>query len=132
MFRFTASLYSLYFSFLLTARIKNENISTLLPAIKYIEKHLNEKISVHDLAQQNGYSPEYFSALFKKIFQVSPQQYIIDKRITLAKHLLLSTSLPISEIALACGYADPLYFSRIFTKQTLFSPSVFRSIREKK
>lgn len=112
-------------------RIKNENISPILPAIKYIEKHLNEKISIHDLAKNNGYSPEYFSVLFKKVLRVSPQQYIIDKRITLAKHLLLSTSLPISEIALACGYPDPLYFSRIFTKQTLFSPSVFRSIREK-
>lgn len=111
--------------------IKNVNSYTLLPAIKYIDKHLNEKISVYDLAKNNGYSPEYFSALFKKVLRVSPQQYIIDKRITLAKHLLLSTSLPVSEIALTCGYSDPLYFSRIFTKQTLFSPSAFRSLREK-
>ena len=111
--------------------IKNENIAKFLPLLKYIEKHLNEKISVHELAKKHGYSPEYFSVLFKKTFQVSPQQYILDKRISQAKHLLLSTSLPISEIAFACGYADPLYFSRIFTKQTLFSPSVFRSIRDK-
>lgn len=111
--------------------IKNNNISNLLPTIQYIERHLNKNISVYDLAKQNGYTPEYFSTLFKKTFQLSPQQYILDKRISQAKHLLLSTSLPISEIALACGYADPLYFSRIFTKQTLFSPSVFRSIRDK-
>ncbi len=111
--------------------IKKDNISDLLPATKYIEKHLSEKLSVKELAQQSGFTPEYFCARFKRAFQVSPQQYIIEKRISLAKHLLLSTSLPISDIALACGYADPLYFSRIFTKQTLFSPTTFRSIREK-
>ena len=111
--------------------IKKDNISSLLPATKYIEKHLSEKISVNELAKRCSFTPEYFSARFKKVFQVSPQQYIIEKRIALAKHLLLSTSAPISEIAIACGYSDPLYFSRIFAKQTLFSPTAFRGIREK-
>ena len=96
-----------------------------------MHKHKATKLSVKELARQNGFTPEYFCARFKKAFQISPQQYIIEKRIALAKHLLLSTSLPISEIALACGYTDPLYFSRIFTKQTFFSPTTFRSIREK-
>ena len=111
--------------------IKKDDLSALLPAIKYIEKHLSEKISIKELAQLSGFTPEYFSVLFKKVFQLSPQQYISSKRIDLAKHLLISTSLSVAEIALACGYTDALYFSRIFSKQTLFSPTAFRAIREK-
>ena len=108
--------------------VKRDNFSPLTPALKFIEKHLSEKISVQQLAQHCGYTPEYFSALFKSVFHIPPQQYIIEKRITHAQHLLLSSPLSISEIALQCGYDDPLYFSRIFSKQTLCSPTQFRLI----
>lgn len=101
----------------------------LKSALQYIDKHLNEKISISALAQISGYTLEYFSALFKSSLQFSPQQYITNKRIALAKHYLLTTSMSIGEVALACGFTDALYFSRIFSKKTLSSPSSFRDIK---
>lgn len=110
--------------------VKRSNISPLLPAIEYIDQHLHEKLSISYLAELVGYTPEYFSLLFKTIFHISPQQYITQKRISLAKHLLLSSTLPISDIAIQCGYNDPLHFSKVFSKQTFCSPSKFRTVRE--
>ena len=110
--------------------IKSGAPTQLRSALKYIEKHLSEKISVTELARQSGYTLEYFSSLFKSTLNISPQQSISQKRIALAKHLLLSTTLSINEIAVMCGYNDPLYFSRVFTKQTLCSPSTFRLIKD--
>lgn len=109
--------------------IKQQNFSVFTSTLKYIDHHLHEKLDIKSLAKAIGYTPEYFSSFFKSVFHVSPQQYIIEKRITLAKHLLLSTSLPIADISVACGYEDSLYFSRLFSKQTLCSPSQFRKIQ---
>ena len=51
---------------------------------------------------------------------------IINKRISTAKHLLLTTNKTVCEIAFLCGFTDPLYFTRIFSKEIGIAPSVFR------
>ncbi len=99
---------------------------TMLNAAKIINANINNKISVSDLAKEFGYDTDYFSALFKKTFAMSPKKYIINKRISAAKHLLLSTNKSIAEIANLCGFQDPLYFSRIFSKEIGLSPKIYK------
>ena len=60
---------------------------------------------------------------------MTPMQYITFLRITRAKELLRSTDYSIQEISSMVGYENPLYFSRIFKKQTGYSPSEYRSAR---
>ena len=59
--------------------------------------------------------------------KVTPMQYILQLRISVAKNYLESSNKNITEIADAVGYDNPLYFSRLFTKYTGMSPKEYRS-----
>lgn len=96
-------------------------------ALQYIKKNFSSPISISDLAFQNGYSTGGFIALFKKTYSYSPKAYISLLRFNYAKQLLLSSKISIASIALKCGYADPLYFSKQFKKRTGVSPKEFRA-----
>ena len=95
-------------------------------AIEYISRHYNQPLSLTYLANLCDYSPEYFSNKFKLVFGVSPQKFIINKRLTQAKILLISTNKSIREIGEEIGYPDQMHFSKIFTKENTLSPSVYR------
>ena len=74
-----------------------------------------------------GYNPDYFRRLFKLHTAASPLRYLNGMRIARAKDLLrLESSLSIGEIALRCGFRDPLYFSTAFRHETGVSPLKYR------
>ena len=68
------------------------------PAIDYVLNNYAKPLSVTFLANLCNYSPEYFSTKFKEILGVSPQKFIITKRLTQAKILLISTNKSIASI----------------------------------
>lgn len=68
----------------------------------------------------------YLTHLFKDTLGIPPLKYLIQKRISLAKHLLESTEDSIAEIAKACGYLDAAYFCRVFKKVEGVTPLVYR------
>lgn len=77
---------------------------------------------------EENYNSNYLKKLFKKEIGTSPQQFLIDLRITYAKKLLSNTledTISISHVAYECGYDDPLYFSRVFKTATGSSPKEF-------
>ena len=100
--------------------------SDMLKVAELINSEFAHKITVAELARKFGYSADYFSHIFKKAFGVSPQRYIINKRISVAKHMLLTTEKAVSEIAANCGFDDPLYFTRLFSKEMGVAPTVFK------
>ena len=65
-------------------------------------------------------------SLFKSVAGKTPHSYIVSKRIDLAKKLLVGTDMSCKEIALMCGYDDPLYFSRLFSAHENLSMTEFR------
>jgi AraC-like DNA-binding protein len=93
---------------------------------KFIHESLAKQIDLGDLARQVNLSVPHFVRSFKRIFEVSPMQYIIQKRMTLACSLLVETSSPLKRVGLSVGYEDPYYFSRLFKKVMGVSPSVYR------
>lgn len=99
---------------------------TIQPAVEYILQHYTQPLSLTFLANLCDYSPEYFSAKFKATFGISPQKYIILKRLTHAKILLISTNQSISTIGKEVGYPDSMHFSKIFTNEVGISPSAYR------
>lgn len=116
---------------ILSCFVKEPLLSASAPAVMLeVAETINAKygkaITVKGLAKNFGYSIDYFSHIFKRAFGVSPQRYIINKRVAAAKHLLITTDKSVSEIALSCGFNDALYFTRIFSKETGVSPTTFR------
>ena len=77
-------------------------------------------------AAAHNLSEGWFIQNFKQYTNSTPAQYLLSLRIHNAKVLLESTNYNVTEISNIIGYENPLYFSRIFKKQTGFSPSEYR------
>ncbi len=76
--------------------------------------HLNERVTVAELARLAGLAPAHFTALFKQKTGSSPVRFLIRMRIHQACQLLQADHLSITEIARTLGYKDPFFFSRQF------------------
>ena len=82
---------------------------------------------VEELARAFHLSPAHFSRVFKAATQQSPRDFLINARLSQARHLLLETNLSISEIAERLDYADVFFFSRQFKQKTGLSPLQYRN-----
>ena len=94
--------------------------------ISLIHSEIESDISLSDMAFRAAMSESHFSHVFKDFTGVSPKKYIIKSKIEKAKELLKNTDQPIGEIAFTIGYEDPHYFSRMFKKNTGFTPRQYR------
>ena len=95
--------------------------------VEEIHRNFAHSISSKKLAEIAGFSVSQFERRFAKSFGTSPRQYILRVRIEAATHSLASSSLTISEIALACGFHDHAHLSRTFRKIMHLSPTQYRS-----
>lgn len=95
-------------------------------SIAYVNSRYNTEIKIPELASMENLSVSRYNALFRKIMNCSPTEYITRMRISSARELLFGTDLSISKISLLVGYQDPHFFSRIFKSSTGLSPTEFR------
>ena len=100
-------------------RIKN--------AEKYICEHFREQDCIKFAVQHCGISRRRFDDLFKKCFDVTPGKYLINLKIEYAKRFLTTTDAGVSQIAELCGVNDIYYFSKLFKKETGYTPSQYRT-----
>jgi AraC family transcriptional regulator of arabinose operon len=96
----------------------------------YLRNNLDTDFSVPELAAMAGLSASHFSTLFRSTAGTSAKEYLKRLRSARARELLLTTDLPVTQIAAAVGYDDALYFSRQFRAVNGTSPSMFRRQRE--
>ncbi len=94
--------------------------------LSYIQQHYTEKITLRMLAEEFHLSEKYISVYFKKHFSISFMQYVGHLRMTKAKQLLLSTDLPITEVALSCGFFSVNLFIRNFKEMYQVTPLQYR------
>lgn len=92
----------------------------------YIEKNYSRDLSMQEAAQAMNYSTAYFSRLFRQCFRASFSAYLNEFRVGKARQLLVQAHANVREVGLACGYADPDYFTRVFKRITGVTPSVYR------
>ena len=101
--------------------------ANLKMAIGYITKHYSEKISLTELADYCHVSKQQLIRYFKKAFNTTPINYIIDYKLSKAKELLFySPQTSIKEIAAELGFDNQHYFTRIFSKFNNETPSHYR------
>lgn len=97
---------------------------------QYVQDHLAEPPSVAALARRWGYSRFHFTHLFTAHFGLSPQTYIMNSRLALAKELLRETDLGITQVAARTGFRDLARFSNGFRERVGVAPSVYRHCQE--
>lgn len=90
-----------------------------------IREEGGRRIAHDKLAAEVELSPQYLSALFRKCTGVSLKQYITQVRLERAMHLLMETTMNVSQVAEALGYANVYLFSKQFKQKFGFPPSSF-------
>ena len=95
-------------------------------AVRYFHENYNKPISIEEYATEHHMSISWFIRNFKEYTNSTPAHYILSLRISNAQSLLETTNYNVTEISEIVGYDNALYFSRIFKKQSGFSPSEFR------
>jgi AraC family transcriptional regulator len=95
-------------------------------ALAYIEEHLGSKIEIGKVADCVALSKSHFSRVFKQSLGSSPTAYVSTRRVERAKLMISSTRERLSDIALACGFADQSHLNRCFRRIVGISPGVWR------
>jgi len=110
--------------------MKNIRQELLIPQeiIDYISEHFNEKLSLGELSQKCFYSPAYFSRLFKKTFNMSFTDYIMDIRLKRCCELLKDSNYTIEKIMEECGFFDKNTFYERFKNKYGCTPSEYRGM----
>lgn len=96
----------------------------LAKAIQKMNDTLDCPVSPACIAEEIGISTRQLERLFGKYLNCSPKKYYVEMRLERARHLLIQTDKPITEIALACGYDSPGHFSRVYRAAFGVSPSL--------
>ena len=98
----------------------------LKPALEYIERHYDQRVSLDTLARLTGFSPKYFCRYFRTIVHRSPIDYLNYYRIERAARLLAGDEMNVAEVAVHCGYADSSAFIKQFRKYKGTTPKQYK------
>ena len=93
----------------------------------YIEAHLDNRLTLTDLARVACLSPYHFSRSFKQSIGIGPQRYVIQRRLERAKAMIRRTNQPLAEIAQQVGFADQSHLTSIFRRETGVTPGRYRA-----
>jgi AraC-like DNA-binding protein len=102
------------------------NGKKLLSFRRLIDDHFGQKLNLNALATNSGYSYDRFRHLFKEETGLSPQQYLLAKRVERACDLLGNTDLSVSEIAIRSGFSTDAQFCKLFKRETGLTPGQFK------
>lgn len=106
--------------------IKDKDI---VRALRYIHDHHHERISLRELADNVGLSPEYLSVKFRRETGMTVSRYISKMHVEEAKALLRFTELSIGEIAAQLSYSSQSHFQSAFKRETGTTPQQYRLSR---
>ncbi|WP_460156326.1 helix-turn-helix domain-containing protein [Pseudomonas sp. S2_H10] len=93
---------------------------------RLILERLGDSLEVTELAQACALSRSHFSRAFKCSTGRSPQDWIRQQRVTLAKQLIQYTDMSLTQISLECGFCDQAHFCHIFTRSEGINPFAWR------
>lgn len=97
--------------------------------VTYIDEHLDEELSLTTLADIGGFNASYLSRLFKQVQKKTISEYILGKRIELAKRLLADSNERIQDVAAKIGYISAHSFARAFRNEVGIAPTEYRELQ---
>jgi AraC family transcriptional regulator len=96
-----------------------------IDAALWLEENAAEPVGLEAVARRSGLSPFHFLRLFKRVVGVTPHQYLLRVRLRRAAKLLRRGGMPVTEVALECGFADLSNFMRTFRRAAGVPPATF-------
>lgn len=108
------------------ATVRKESRFDLEAIDRYIELHLGQKISVAQLAGSVFLGESQFHNLFKEQMGITPHQYVLGKRIDMAKQLIAQGNLSLGQVAELTGFSGQSIFTHTFSRLQGISPSQYK------
>jgi AraC family transcriptional regulator len=118
-----------------TARFATENSTgglsgyRLRRVTEFIHEHLEQDLGLAEIADVAGLSQFHFARAFRRSTGLTPQQYIMQKRIEHAKLLLADRDLPLVEVSARVGFKNQSHFTTLFRKFTRLTPKAWRELK---
>ncbi len=110
----------------LRARLGVQN-TKILSIIELMEANLTEPLNLPEIASYAGLSRRQIERLFRQHMGRSPARYYLELRLDRARHLLAQSSLPVVEVAVACGFVSASHFSKCYRELYARSPQQERA-----
>lgn len=105
--------------------LKSSNLYVLKIA-KYIGEHITEKMSLQSISREIGLTKEYTANIFKKETKTTLTNYINERKMLLAKELILRNEMSLGDLSAYLGYDNYNYFSRLFKRHFGITPTNFK------
>jgi transcriptional regulator GlxA family with amidase domain len=99
-------------------------------ALDYIEANLGSKMAIEEISDVVALSKGHFSRAFKHRLGYTPMAYVAVRRVERAKLMMTSTREGLTDIALACGFADQSHLNRYFRRVVGMSPGLWRRMSQ--
>jgi AraC family transcriptional regulator len=96
-------------------------------AIDYVEEHLDEPVSLADIATASGLTSMHFAAQFRVATGSRPHEYVMRRRIERAQQLLIAQSVSLVDVALSVGFQNQSHFSTVFKRFVGLPPGAWRA-----
>ena len=113
----------------LRARLGVQN-ARVLSIIELMEANLSEPLSLVEIARHVGLSRRQIERLFRQEMGRSPARYYLEIRLDRARHLLVQSTMPVVEVAIACGFVSASHFSKCYRELYAKSPQQERAERK--
>lgn len=107
----------------------NTNNPRLIRVIQLMQKHTEDILSLSEIGKIVGLSIRQMERLFQTHLQTTPNTFYMQLRLERARHLLLQSTMSITQVATACGFNSTSYFSRCYTRGFGMTPRKQRQIR---
>jgi len=113
------------------SRAKDLDEERIYEAMEYIRKYYHKKLSLEDICKAVNVSKSECCRCFQRKLKMSPFEYLLTHRITIAAKMLETTNKTVVEIALQTGFSSNSYFCKLFKKYMNCTPLVYRETRKK-
>jgi AraC-like DNA-binding protein len=110
-----------------TPAISSRDERRVTAVVRYLEERFAEPCELGQLARLAGLSPFHFLRIFRATTGLTPHQHLLRTRLRAAAAALAATSVPVTEIALACGFEDLSNFIRSFRVEYGLTPARYRT-----
>ena len=98
---------------------------------RYIDMHFSEKITLDEIARKTFFSKFYIIHSFKKQYNITPIQYLLDKRLSEAATLLQTTNLSVTDITISVGFSSASQLAKAFKEKYGATPQQYRTMAKK-
>jgi AraC family L-rhamnose operon transcriptional activator RhaR/AraC family L-rhamnose operon regulatory protein RhaS len=101
--------------------------NSVAAAVRFIDENFASELRVNEIAKMVSLSPDHFTEVFSAVMGRTPRDYIRHVRLEHAKASLRNSDIPITRIALECGWCDHAHLSQVFRAVVGLTPSQYRA-----